>query len=368
LNRFSPKSSNCIGGDQCSFYVKSIGLTLENILHDELRSNKPLSDQSISIKLSAAITIIMFIAGLINSALSLLTFKSKDTQQVGCGLYLLTSSITSLLTIIMFTIKFWFLVITRINVSIIHLSVFQGGCKSIEPLLKLFLYFDNWLNACVAIERAFHVFKGINVNKKKSKRTARWIILILPFCIMGTLIHEPIFRKPFEYPSEIHRNQSNQTYTNTTDEVVTERPVQCITEYPRFIQDYNTVILFAHLVVPFIANLCSALFIIFGTARQRSKTQKSQKYKDHVRTQFSEHKQLIISPIVLLILSSPRLIIALLPGCIKITQNLWIYLSAYFISFIPTVLIFMIFVYPSEMYMKAFKQSVTIGCWRSHQQ
>ncbi|UJR06698.1 hypothetical protein I4U23_010984 [Adineta vaga] len=112
----------------------------------------------------------------------------------------------------------------------------------------------------------------------------------------------------------------------------------------------------------------SALFIIFGATRQRSKTQKDQKYKDHVRTQLIEHKQLIISPIVLLILSSPRLIIALLPGCIKISEKLWIYLSAYFISFTPSVLIFIIFVYPSEIYMKAFKQSLTIARWRTYRQ
>ncbi|CAF1504357.1 unnamed protein product [Adineta ricciae] len=365
LTHFHPKFRNCIVGDQCNFYVKSIGLTLDDILHDELRSNKPLSTQPISIKLSATLTIIMFVAGLINSVLSFLTFKSKDAQQVGCGLYLLASSITSLLTIIMFIIKFWFLVITRRNVSIINPAVFQGGCKSIETLLKLFLYFDNWLNACVAVERAFHVYIGINVDKKKSRRIARWIILILPFCILGTLVHEPIFRKSFQYPLEINKNKSNQTYTNITNEVTTDQPVQCITEYPRSIQNYNTIILFFHLVVPFIANLFSALFIIFGAARQRSKIHKSRKYKDLVREQFHEHKQLIISPIILLILSSPRLIIALLPGCIKITQHLWIYLLAYFISFIPSVLIFMIFVYPSEMYMKAFKQSLTINCWQT---
>ncbi|CAF1537569.1 unnamed protein product [Adineta ricciae] len=362
-HRFNPKSSDCVVGDQCNFYVKSIGLTLDDILHDELRSNKPLSDQSTSIKFSVTLTIIMFIVGLISSILSFLTFKNKTTQQVGCGLYLLASSITSLLTISMFTIKFWFLLITRINVPMISLTVFQGGCKFIEPILKLLLYLDNWFNACVAIERGFHIFKGINANKMKSKHIARWMILILPFCILSTLIHEPIFLKPFEYPSELNRNESNYISLNGR---MSDRPIQCIAEYPRSVQYYNTFILFFHLVVPFIANLCSALFIIFGAARQRSKIKKSHKYIDHVRTQLKEHKQLIVSPIALLVLSSPRLIIALLPGCVKISEKLWLYLLAYFISFIPSILIFMIFVFPSELYMKAFKQSLNISWWRIH--
>jgi hypothetical protein len=107
----------------------------------------------------------------------------------------------------------------------------------------------------------------------------------------------------------------------------------------------------------FLANLFSALFIIFGAARQRSETRTEQTFSEHVREQLSEHKQLIISPVILLVLSIPRLIISLLPGCVKTSENLWLYLSAYFISFIPSMLIFLIFVAPSELYMKAFKQS-----------
>ncbi|CAF3971059.1 unnamed protein product, partial [Adineta steineri] len=101
----------------------------------------------------------MFIAGLINSILSFITFQHKDSQQVGCGMYLLTSSITSLLATTMLIIKFWFVIFTHINVST-SLSVLHGGCVSIEPILKLFLYLDGWLNACVAVERAVLIFKG----------------------------------------------------------------------------------------------------------------------------------------------------------------------------------------------------------------
>ncbi|CAF4290002.1 unnamed protein product, partial [Adineta steineri] len=255
-------------------------------------------------------------------------FQSKDSQQVGCGMYLLTSSITSLLAISMLIIKFWFVVLTHINVSI-SLSVLRGGCASIEPILKLFLYLDGWLNACVAVERAALILKGVNFDKKKSKSIARRTILILPFCILGTLIHELAFRRLFEY----------ETAPDTTD------------------TNYNTAILFFHLIGPFIVNLFSALFIIFGGARQRSKAQTNQNFKEHIQLQFSEHKQLIISPIVLLILSIPRLIISLLPGCAKTSENLWLYLGAYFISFTPSMLIFLIFVFPSKLYMKAFKQS-----------
>ncbi|CAF4097954.1 unnamed protein product [Adineta steineri] len=348
LSHGGPKQSSCVIGDQCNVYMKGIGLTLDDILRDELQPNTALNNQSFSIKLSAGLTIIMFVAGLINSILSFITFQSKDAQQVGCGMYLLTSSITSLLAISMFIIKFWFVVLTHINAST-SLSVLRGGCASIEPILKLFLYLDSWLNACVAVERAVLIFKGVNFDKKKSKSIARRTIVILPFCIFGTLIHELAFRRLFVYEAAPGMSKNNENPNN--------RYVSCITHYSPSIQNYNTAVLFFHLVGPFIINLLSALFIIFGGARQRSNARTNQNFKEHVQEQFREHKQLIISPIVLLVLSIPRLIISLLPGCVKTSENLWLYLGPYFISFTPPMLIFLIFVCPSELYMKAFKQS-----------
>ena len=340
------------GADNVSFtpingcHVKAIGLTLDDILRDELRVNITLNNQPFSIKISAAITIIIFVAGLFNSILSLITFRNKNCQQIGCGMYLFASSVSSFLTISMSTIKFWFVVLTQINVST-DLSIVRGGCVSIEVLLKVFLYLDGWLNACVAIERAVNVFKGVSFDKKKSKSIARQIIFILPFCIISTLSHELIYRKLDIY----------QTESDTTT-----RYVSCIALYPAAVQDYNTAILLFHLVAPLVANLISALFIIFRGARQRSVTRTNQSFSEHVQAQFSEHKQLIISPIILLALSLPRLIILLLPGCSKVKSSEYflLYLSAYFISLVPSMLIFPIFVAPSELYMKAFKQSFKV--------
>jgi hypothetical protein len=373
--------SGCIVGHRCQFHFKSIGLTLDDILRDDIRPSVTLNNQSFLIKMSAAVAIIIFVGGLINSVFCFLTFKNKELRQVGCGMYLLASSITSVITIGLFTTKFWFVVLTQMSVSV-SISILRGGCVSIEPVLKLFLYLDAWLNACVAVERAVLVFKGVNFDKKKSKRIARWLIIILPFCIMGTIIHEPLYRGLFKYETEINRVDENRTennstdileteenwaYVNKTDESMMEQHVWCVTAYSRFIQEYNTVILFFHLVGPFIANLFSALFVIFGTARQRSVARIDQSYKQHVRKQLSEHKQLVISPAILLVLSLPRLIISLLSGCVQTSSNSWLYLSAYFISFTPSMLIFVIFVIPSELYRKTFKESLNSWRWLARQ-
>jgi hypothetical protein len=368
--------SSCFIGGKCHLYDKSNGLTLEDILRDEIQPNMPLNNQSFTVKISAALTIIMFVAGVINSVLSWLIFQNEELRKVGCVMYLLASSITSLLTISMFTVKFWFVVLTQMNVSV-SLYVLQGGCVSIEPILKLFVYLDAWLNACVAVERAFNVAKGVNFDRAKSKRIARWIILILPFCIMASIIHEPLYRQFFVSKTNtdmINTDMTNtdktianatQQYTtqqNTAQENTEENYALCLTHYSHSVQQYSTFIQFFHLVLPFIANLFSALFIIFGVARQRSTAQTEQSYRKHVHNQLKAHKQLMISPLILLALSSPRLIIALLPGCVNVSRNLWLFLCGYFISFTPSMLVFIIFVLPSDMYRKKFKE--LLRSWR----
>jgi hypothetical protein len=327
-------------------------------LRDEIRMNTTLDNQSFTVKISAAVTMIMFVAGLTNSIFSFLTFQSRDLRKVGCGMYLLASSITSLLTISVFIIKFWFVIVTHMNVSV-SLSVLRGGCVAIEPALKLFVYLDAWLNACVAVERAVNVFKGVNFDKEKSKRIARWIIITLPFLIITTIIHEPLYRKLFKSKTEEEEEEE--------EEDKTENYVWCVTRYSRSVQDYNTAILFFHLVVPFTANILSALFIIFGAAWQRSISQTRQSYREHVLEQLNEHKQLVISPIILLTLSMPRLVISLLPGCVNVSRNPWLYLCSYFISFTPSMLVFVVFVLPSKLYRKTLKKSLIRWRRRLHQ-
>ncbi|CAF1193465.1 unnamed protein product [Adineta steineri] len=369
LNRTINNRDECIVGDRCNSYTKGIGLTLDDILRNEIRRNTTINNQSFLIKISIALTIIIFVGGLINSILSLITFQNLELRKVGCGIYLLSSSITSLLTISMLTIKFWFVILTQINLSV-NKSILQIGCISIESLLKVFVYADTWLNACVAVERAVNVSQGVRFNKNKSKRIARRISIILPLFVMITLIHEPIHRHLLEYTTEKYTsqqydystNETNQDEINNnindTDKYEMEYHILCVINYSRSVQDYNTAILFFHLVTPFIANLISAFYIVFGTARQRSITRTKQTYIRHILEQIIEHKQLIISPLILLILSMPRLIISLISGCVDVSNNPWLYLSGYFISFTPSMLIFVVFVFPSKLYMKTFKDSL----------
>ncbi|CAF4208291.1 unnamed protein product, partial [Rotaria sordida] len=189
--------TDCFFGNQCQFYAKRIGLTLDDILRYEIEPYTTMNDQTNLIKWSSVFTIIIFVAGLINSGLSILTFQTKKSREVGSGIYLLASSVTSFLTVCFFTFKFWFLVLTQINPPVVRV-VFRGVCMLSEFFLKLCLYMDNWFNACVAIETSVTVYKGVNFNKMLSKQIARWVIVILPFLITASIIHELLYRDVFD--------------------------------------------------------------------------------------------------------------------------------------------------------------------------
>lgn len=128
--------------------------------------------------------------------------------------------------------------------------------------------------------------------------------------------------------------------------------------YSSSVHIYNTIILIFHFVGPFCANLFSAFYIIFSGARRRAVTQKRLTYREHLRQQFKGHKNLIISPIILVVLTLPRLLISFLSGCVKRSHNSWLYLFGYIIPFIPSVSIFFIFVLPSDFYKTEFKNPI----------
>ena len=199
---------------------------------------------------------------------------------------------------------------------------------------------------------------------------------MLPIFIMGTLIHEPIHHELFEYTNPKYNpiSNSNNLTMNMTMKNDTnigyenEHNVLCVIRYPRSVQTYNTIALFIHLFVPFLVNLFSALFIIFGTARRRSTAKNNKKsFKEHAANQIREHKQLLISPFILLLLAVPRLIMSLVSGCVDPSENPWLYLCGYFISFTPPMLVFTVFVLPSELYRKTFKDSITRCRQQTHE-
>jgi len=200
---------------------------------------------------------------------------------------------------------------------------------------------DQWLTTCVTIERAYIIVKGAAFNKKRVRYIAKFVIIGLILIVIATNIHDPINRRLF--------NEKNDEETR----------IWCIVSYSSTVHIINLVFTLFHVIVPFIINLISAFIIIIMNARRRVIIQKQQSFKTNLRKQFQQHKNLLIGPSVLIILVIPRLIIAFASGCMKSASNAWLFLLGYFISLIPPLLTFILFVLPSSVYLQVFRQAMS---------
>lgn len=321
--------TECFYGGKCQFTTKGFSLSLDVILGYQIRPHLSINRQSIVVKVSIILTTFMFLIGLANGFLSIITFHSKNLCQTGCGLYLFASSIVSLICSFVFILKFWFLLLSQISWSKYRPFILLN-CILMDFILQSLLTIENWLSACVAIERVFILGKGPYFNKKKSKKVAKWVIFAVILYSLISLIYDPIHRQLIDDEEELR--------------------TWCAVRYSSHMKTFDSFINIFNFIIPFSINIISAIIIVVSISRSHSTKNKTITYRDHLRKQFYECKHLIISPFVLIILGIPRLIISFFSGCMKSARDPWLFLFAYFISFIPPLLTFIIFVCPSQKY------------------
>ncbi|CAF4549375.1 unnamed protein product, partial [Rotaria sp. Silwood2] len=177
-------------------------------------------------------------------------------------------------------------------------------------------------------------------DKKKSKQTAKIVIVILLIFIVSTNIYDPIYRRLVDEENE------------------DDKRLWCIALYPSNLQLFNSMIHIFHFLAPFAINLISTIILITKISRQQSNVHPNQTYVEHLKKQIQEHKHLFTAPLMLVILATPRLIISFVSKCMKSTNDAWLFLIGYFISFIPPMFTFVIFVLPSASYKEELHKSI----------
>ncbi|CAF4392432.1 unnamed protein product [Rotaria sp. Silwood2] len=329
----------CFYGTRCQFSSSEFRLSLDAILGYHIQSHISLIHQPNIIKISLTLTLIFMVAGLINGILALITFNNKTIREVGCGLYLLGSSITTLLTTIIFGLKFWILVLAQM-IPISNRLFLYIQCVSLDFILRVSLNMDQWLNACVATERAVTIIKAAHFNKEKSKKRAKIVIGILVIFTIGTSITDPLYRRLID--------EENDDY----------KRIWCIVTYSSSLKIFNSIMHTCHFLTPCIINLVSAIILITKKSRQRPNLQINRNFKEHFKTQIRQHKHLLTASVLLVILALPRLILSFASKCMNSTNDAWLFLIGYFISFIPPMLTFVVFILPSKFYKKQLHQSL----------
>jgi hypothetical protein len=231
--------------------------------------------------------------------------------------------------------KFWFLFYSYQDRQD-KKKIIEGNCFAIELLLKALLYLDNWLNACIASERIFHVIQGATFNKKRSRKIAICIILLL-IAIIGCLftpqlIHLHIFHDDLEERS------------------------WCVVKYVGWLATYSSALIFVHYFVPLSINIFSIICIIGVTTHRRSLIQRHRSICSHLGSRIKKNKHSLISSAIIICLTLPYLIISIVLDCQKSSRLFWFYLIGYFLSFFPAAFSFVIFVLPSSHYRQEFNK------------
>ena len=118
------RCSTCFYGARCQFSTRDFSLSLDVILAYHILPHISLVDQPAALQMSVALTIVMGLLGFTDGILSIITFQDKKLREVGCGYYLLGTSITTVFTTTVFVVKFWILVWTQmtLNVNLTFLS------------------------------------------------------------------------------------------------------------------------------------------------------------------------------------------------------------------------------------------------------
>ncbi|CAF1622897.1 unnamed protein product [Adineta ricciae] len=330
---------DCFCGGKCQISTQGNLLSLDPIISYYIKPNLSFSSQPLVIKVTTVITLTVFLLGLIDVILSILTFHMKNPRVVGCGYYLLTSSIISLLLIITLVVKFLHLILSQMA-TIENRDYLWFSCKSIDMILKSLLVSNEWIIACVAIERTVSTMTGPKFDKKRSRQLARWVIAAVIVLTLLSHVHDPYYRRLI------------------TDVDENDQRIWCFADYPPIVHTYNYLVNLVHFLGPLIINIISAIMIIILVTRSRSHAQRNKSFDEHLKEQLYRHKHLLISPLMLVLLGTPRLILLFVSGCMRTPRDPWMYVLGYFVSFVPPILTFSTFVLPSANYRKEFKSAI----------
>ncbi|CAF1380778.1 unnamed protein product [Adineta ricciae] len=326
---------DCYYGAKCQFSTEGFLFTLDTILAFHIRPNRPLNQQTRPIQVSISISVIFLVLGLSNGLLSFVTLRRAQVKRIGTGHYLFYSSIVATFTILTLTYKFWLLILTQMSVMT-NRSLLYFNCVTVDVTLRILLTTSEWLNSCVSVERMVSIVMGVRFQRKTSVRFAKRVIIMMFVFIIATHIHEPFRRQLID------------------DYDIDEHRIWCFVRYLPWMQKYNSYMTIFHFLTPFLINISCSLWIIIKLAYRRSHKERSRTLKYHLRVQIQHHQHLLYSPFILIVLSLPRLVISFTSGCMRSTKQPWLYLAGYFLSFVPSMSIFIVFVMPSKAYKTEF--------------
>lgn len=324
----------------CEFSNELMGFTLDSLIVKDIQRSTRLSTT-----IYISITILIFLFGLFNNICSFLTFTRPKPRKVGVGNYLLIVSIIDQCSLFFLLLKMLHIIFGS-NGTLFYNEHFNlYSCKIISYLLSVFTRIIYWLLSLVTIERLCVVLfpTSLTVRKPRFALVAS-IFIILIVCAMH--VHEAMY-----YTIIVDRSYASINVT------------LCVTNYVQpLVSLYNRVNVLVHYFVPFLIQTVSITVLIFHIARRRARTNisRQQTFTDLFREEFKKDKENYMIPLIIFLSSLPQTILSFLYACTELKQPWQRYslLAAYFLTYLPQMLGFILYVLPSVVYTEEFRQTI----------
>jgi hypothetical protein len=343
----------CHSGTNCQFNWNSFAFTLDQLFYTDLVSKT----HKITSQLLIIIPILLFLLALPNNLFSIVTFRRPHCLCNGIGQYLLCMSVINQLSLGLLAGRLIHLVINITGLHS-HLLVDHYLCKILSYLLTSSSRMVYWLSSLVAIERVYMTL-FLNGRWLRKPHIARRLIAFTVMSILVSDIHELIFVK-------------------SLPGITTGNGGMCIIEFPIKSQSpwtlFHLIFSIMNSILPLLINICCTITISFVVAKKKINTRKTgaiakaettaiqESRLTHFRTHFhlvcevlSENKELVIGPSITLVpqlFSLPLFIVSFTLYCQNLETS-WIrylLISSYFASFIPQMISFMLYIFPSSFY------------------
>jgi hypothetical protein len=129
----------------------------------------------------------------------------------------------------------------------------------------------------------------------------------------------------------------------------------------------NTVI---HYSVPFLINFVCALILIVLIARSRANTNKKKTRLQVLREQLVKQKELFTPPLAIIVSALPQFIVSFSFACteLNVAWQRYILTIAYFMSYLPQILTYLLYIQPSTFYKSEFHLTSISKILNSHLQ
>jgi hypothetical protein len=130
----------------------------------------------------------------------------------------------------------------------------------------------------------------------------------------------------------------------------------CVAQFTAPIAIYNQLNIVTHYSIPFLINFVCTIILIVLIARHRAIADKRKSHVQVFREQIIVQKELFIPPLIIIASALPQLIISFNFAC-KELHNPWqryILTVAYFLSYLPQTLTFLLYIQPSTFFKSEF--------------